>query len=401
MYFYRRAIHPEHYNMGKDIHKSVFDEGTLTKLAILREYIKRWFPVFLKDQRYTYRRVQIYDFFAGAGSDIEGNKGSPIIILEELRTYCKTIIERNLKVNLFFNEFKIEKYHKLNIIVKDFISGCRKSEYCPLSHTFECPFDFITENKDFKVLFNELYPELKKALQIPRFMFLDQNGIKFIDHDIFSKLISLGRTDFLFFISSSFAKRFAELPEFMEYLKVSKQEFESSKQYDCHRVILKYYKNLIPTNKVYYLAPFSIRKQDTGNIYGLVFGSNNLRGLEKFLNTAWSLDKHTGEANFDIDADRIRTGQYSVFPEGNVVKKLLLFQESLIDFISDQPKSNSEVYQFTLESGFIPSHANEILKEFQNSNHLEVQMIKGGEKVRKSSFYLKYKPEKEILIHYE
>ena len=387
--------------MGKDIHKTVFDEGTLTKLAILREYIKRWFPVFLKDQRFTYDRVQIYDFFAGAGSDIEGNKGSPIILLEELRIYCHTIKERNLKVDLFFNEFKPNKFIKLNAIVKDFITGCRKSTFCPLSSSSECPFDFKTANKDFKVLFNELFVDLKKSSHTPRFMFLDQNGIKFIDHDIFSKLISLGKTDFLFFISSSFAKRFAEMPEFMAYLKVSKQEFESSKTYDCHRVILKYYKNLIPPDKGYYLAPFSIRKADTGNIYGLVFGSNSLRGLEKFLNTAWSLDKHTGEANYDIDSDKIRTGQYSIFSEGNVVKKLFLFQDSLAGFLSTQPKTNNEVYQFTLESGFTPSHAHEILKEFQNSNHLRVKMIQGEEKVRKSSFYLKYNPEKEILIQYE
>jgi three-Cys-motif partner protein len=321
--------------------------------------------------------------------------------LEELRVYCQTIKERNLKVDLFFNEFKPDKYLKLNAIVKKFLSECRKSEFCPFSNSLECPFIFKTENKDFKVLFNELYYEMNRTSQIPRFMFLDQNGIKFIDHDIFSKLISLGRTDFLFFISSSFAKRFAEVPEFMEYLKVSRQEFESSKPYDCHRVILKYYKNLIPSSKEYYLAPFSIRKPNSGNIYGLVFGSNSLRGLEKFLDTAWSLDEHTGEANYDIDDDKIRTGQLSVFPEGNVVKKLVLFKESLCEFLSDQPKSNCEVYQFTLESGFTPSHAHEILVEFQNALHLKVQMKDGDEKVRKSSFYLKYHPEKVILIRYE
>lgn len=388
--------------MGKDIHKSVFDEGTLTKLAILQEYIKRWFPVFLKDQRHRWEKVQIYDFFAGEGSDIAGNKGSPIIFLEEIRVYCKTIKERNLKVDLFFNEFKRDKFNKLNTLVDEFLSKCRKSEICPFSDNSECPFNFIPENKDFKSMFNELYPEMKRTGQmIPRFMFLDQNGIKFIDRNIFSKLISLGRTDFLFFISSSFAKRFAEVPEFLEYLPITRQEFENSTPYHCHRVILNYYKSLIPSGKEYYLAPFSIRKPDKGNIYGLVFGSNSLRGLEKFLDSAWSLDEHTGEANYDIDDDTIRKGQLSVFPEGNVVKKLGLFQESLCEFLSDLPKSNSEVYQFTLESGFTPSHAHEILKGFQSTNHLKVTMKDGDEKVRKSSFYLKYNPEKVILIRYE
>jgi three-Cys-motif partner protein len=387
--------------MGKDIHKSVFDEGTLTKLAILREYIKSWFPVFLRDQKHFWERIQIYDFFAGEGSDIIGTNGSPIIILEELRKYCPTIKERNLKVDLVFNEFKTIKYNKLTTTVQKFLSECRLSGNCPCDDSTECPFNFSTENKDFTVLFNELYPEMKRTSKMPKFMFLDQNGIKFINRDIFSKLISLERTDFLFFISSSFAKRFAEVPEFMEYLKVSRQEFESSKPYDCHRVILKYYKSLIPLYKNYYLAPYSIRKPNNGNIYGLIFGSNSPFGLEKFLTTAWKLDKHTGEANFNIDNDPIIQGDISLFPEDNVIKKVELFKNSIIEFLKETPRTNKEVYLFTLESGFIPPHTIEILKELQRTNHIIVKSIWGSDKIKKGSYFLQYKPKREVLIRYE
>jgi len=387
--------------MGKDIHKSVFDEGTLTKLSILREYIKSWFPVFLKDQKHYWERIQIYDFFAGEGSDIAGTNGSPIIFLEELRKYCTTIKERNLKVDLVFNEFNSNKFNKLTTIVQKFISECRVSGNCPCGDSNECPFNFTTENKDFTILFNELYPEMKRTSKMPRFMFLDQNGIKFINRDIFSKLISLDRTDFLFFISSSFAKRFAEVPEFMEYLKVSREEFESSKPYDCHRVILKYYKSLIPSYKDYKLAPFSIRKPNNGNIYGLIFGSNSPLGLEKFLTTAWKLDKHTGEANFNIDNDQIIHGNISLFPEYNVIKKVELFRNSLIEFLKETPRTNKEVYLFTLESGFIPTHTIEILKELQRTNCIIVEPVLDSEKINRGSFYLQYKPKREVLIRYE
>jgi len=387
--------------MAKDIHKSGFDEGTLAKLAILREYIKRWLPVFLENHKNIWGKIQIYDFFAGEGSDIDGNKGSPVVFLEELRVYCKTIQKRKLHVDLILNEYRPYKHDKLKTFIDRFLSDCRKSEYCSLQGSVICPFNLILENKDFKLLFNKLYPEMIRTSQIPRFMFLDQNGIKFIDNDIFSKLISLERTDFLFFISSSFAQRFAELPEFQEYLSVSRQEFKSSKPYHCHRVILNYYKNLIPSDKVYYLAPFSIKKPTSGNIYGLIFGSNSLRGLEKFLHSAWTMDQFTGEANYNIDDDQIRTGQFSVFPESNVVKKLGVFQNSLIEFLSDHPKTNIEVYQFTLESGFTTSHARKFLLDFQNSQHLRVHRKESEEKVRRSSFYLTYNPKKVILIRYE
>jgi three-Cys-motif partner protein len=387
--------------MGKDIHKSVFDEGTLTKLEILREYLKSWFPVFIKDHKFVWEKVQIYDFFAGEGSDIAGNKGSPIIILEELRVYCQTIKERQIKVDLVLNEFKQEKYDKLNTIVTGFLSGCKTLGSCPLGNNSECPFNFIVKNEDFHVLFRELYPEMKLSSFIPRFMFLDQNGIKFINQETFSELISLNRTDFLFFISSSFAKRFAEVPEFLEYLKVSKQEFESSKPFDCHRVILQYYKNLIPSDKDYYLAPFSIRKIRSGNIYGLIFGSNSPYGLEKFLKTAWKFDKNTGEANFNIDNDSIISGEISLFPEDNVIKKVQLFQNNMIEFLKDNPRTNKEVYLFTLESGFTPTHAIEILRKLQEINHIKVDLIIGSEKIKKGSFFLQNKPKKEVLIRYE
>lgn len=210
------------------------------------------------------------------------------------------------------------------------------------------------------------------------------------------------RTDFLFFIASSFANRFAELPEFQEYLTINRQDFQFTEPYHCHRVILNYYKNLIPSNKKYYLAPFSIKKPFTGNIYGLIFGSNHLRGLEKFLDTAWALDKNTGEANYNIDNDDIiKTGQFSLFQESNIVKKLVLFQSLITEFIKIEPRTNVEIYQFTLESGFMPYYTREILIELQNADHIKVDMVDGKEKVRKSSFYLKYNPEKLIRISHE
>jgi three-Cys-motif partner protein len=387
--------------MAKDIHKSKFDEGTLTKLTILREYLKAWLPVFLKDSKFNYEKIQIYDFFAGEGTDVIGTMGSPLIFLEEMRVYCNSISERKQKVELYFNEYKKDKFQKLQNTIVEFISSCNTSEFCTKTTQSDCAFKTFIENKDFTVMFNELFTEMSRKPQLPRFMFLDQNGIKFIDHDVFSKLISLTRTDFLFFISSAYASRFAELPEFKKYLTVERQDFDESKPYHCHRVILNYYKSLIPQGKEYYLAPFSIKKPNSGNIYGLIFGSNSPLGLEKFLNTAWKLDQHTGEANFDIDNDTIRTGQMSFFAEENVIKKVGYFKKSIVEFLQANPHTNKEIYLFTLESGFTVGHANKILNELQTNNEIKVEFTTSTEKVRKNSFYLKFKPEKEIRISYE
>jgi three-Cys-motif partner protein len=388
--------------MGRDIHATPFDEGTLMKLTILRQYIRSWFPVFFRSSELTWQKIEIYDFFAGEGTDIEGNQGSPIIFLEELRVHCKAIKDRNLSVELHFNEFKKAKSDKLTKAIEIAILSCRKSGLCPYKDHEDCPFTIKKTQRDFKELFYELYPKMFESSQTPRFMFLDQNGIKSIDQNIFSMLINLERTDFLFFIASAFANRFAELPEFQEYINLQRQDFEVSKPYHCHRVILNYYKSLIPAEKKYYLAPFSIKKPISGNIYGLIFGSNHLRGLEKFLDAAWAIDENTGEANYNIDDDNIQKSyEYTLFPEFNVVKKTAIFEKSFLEFIKKEAITNKEIYQFTLEAGFKPSQSSKILKDLQENERIRVEYVDNQNKVRKGSFYLKYNPKKLIQIFYE
>ena len=70
--------------MAKYIHKEAFDEGTKTKLKLLRLYIREWLPVFFRNSNTTWQEIEIYDFFAGSGTDADGNYGSPLIFLEDL-----------------------------------------------------------------------------------------------------------------------------------------------------------------------------------------------------------------------------------------------------------------------------------------------------------------------------
>lgn len=347
-----------------DIFNKGFDEGTQIKLYILRKYLQEWLPVFLKRKEKYWKDISLYDMFAGEGKDAEGVNGSPLIMLEELMPYCKTISDESLRLNILFNEFDKKRFKALEKNIKEKRLECKDSDSCPNSK--DCILNIVTENEEFKPLFSKWFPQMKQTGKRPRFMFLDQFGIKQITEDIFKQLVSLQRTDFIFFISSSFANRFAEQPEFKNYLKLSRESFDPKNPHHCHRVVFNYYKQLIPKDKEYYLAPFSIKKG--ANIYGLIFGSHNPLGIEKFLNICWGINENTGDANYDIDNEKINPNQPSLWPEHDVSNKIQVFQNELKNkIIGDVIKTNTEAYKFTYDMGCKPIHANEVLRELKRN----------------------------------
>jgi len=359
--------------MARDIHKSSFDEGTQIKLLILNEYFKEWLPVFLRARKKYWDRIIIYDFFAGEGKDVDGTQGSPLIILSELKNYCQDILKDKILCHLILNEYDKIKVEILRNNVTNKLKHCKNYPSCPKTTNEDCTFQITIEDKDFRSLFMEVYKSMKSNPELPRFMFLDQYGIKQITGDVFRKLVELKRTDFIFFISSSFASRFAEMPEFKKYLKLSREEFDLNKSFHCHRVIFNYYKQLIPVGTEYYLAPFSIKKGT--NIYGLIFGTNHSLGIEKFLNICWSINEQTGDANFDIDNERINPMEPSLFEQFDLPNKIQHFQNQLKQKIrSHELSSLKQVYRFTFEMGCLPKHANIVIKELQQERIVKKQL---------------------------
>jgi hypothetical protein len=181
-----------------------------------------------------------------------------------------------------------------------------------------------------------------------------------VNDEIFGRLISFERTDFLFFISSSSFRRFANQRSFRTHFPdLDPARLRECAYSDVHRVVLEYYRSKIPATNATRLYPFSIRKEQ--NIYGLVFGSKHRLGVEKFLNIAWDKNRLNGEANFDIDDDSAKA-MPTLFPELRRPTKLEAFGGALAGFIQDRKQvSNRDVYDFALESGHAPRQARDIL----------------------------------------
>ena len=182
---------------GRNLHNEPFDESTLTKLDLYRRYVRAWLPVFLNAPKLVVDRMQIFDFFAGPGQDEKGVSGSPLIALEEIDLALKNDHRNNPEIHLYLNEFMRKKFENLKTV-------------CAASHfTANVHIHFL--NEDFPVAFRTWQAEFQNnqgsRFKTANLLFLDQNGTKQISKEVFLNIVSAERTDFLFFVSSSYINR--------------------------------------------------------------------------------------------------------------------------------------------------------------------------------------------------
>lgn len=344
-------------SIRKDIFNEPFDEGTLTKLSIYESYLKDWLPVFLAKNEIIWKNIQVFDFCAGQGKDINGVHGSPLITINAINKWSENINHKNLNVRLILNEPNKKYYSHLLEVIKSEIK----------------PKVYQTEHfqKTFDELFEKEYDSMKKSANL---LFIDQNGIKIITKEVFKKIIDLQSTDFLFFISSSFLKRFGGSKEFQNYLEIDKNDIDKNKYYHIHKTIYNFYKNLIPKGKEYFLAPFSIKKGS--NIYGLIYGTNHTLGIEKFLSICWKKDEQRGEANFDIDEENINPNMPRLFAEYNIPTKIQVFENDLENkILKKEITTNKSMYLYSLSNGFLPKHANKKINEMKSEKKIGFEFI--------------------------
>ena len=334
----------------KDINKHPFTEATMLKLDIFRRCFREWFPVFIHHP--SVKHIFIYDMFAGSGTDSEGNSGSPIILLEEAkgneRQHCKTLAENNKHVLFGFNEKEKEKKELLNKATDDFLLKCKSGcslKNCVYEKAIYCrdaSFEEIMESDNFRrILANKNYA---------KFVLLDQYGFSQITKDIFLKLVTSPLTDFIFFISSSFIKRFRDVDAVKTYIDTNRLDFEEKKPKECHRIIADYFRDLIPTDKEYYIHHFTIQKGT--NYYGLIFGTSHSLGMEKFVKVCWIEDSNSGESNCNIDNDFEKGSLF--YDPTNTTKKIKTKEELKQLILNGQIKSNVDGLKWVLSHGCEP-----------------------------------------------
>ena len=343
---------------SKNLHEKPFDEGTLKKLEIFELYTKEWLPTFIMSE---FKVICIFDFFAGTGFDVNNVPGSPIRILKQIKDQMGNIFQKGTKIFLIFNEFDKIKYAQLKSACENYIND---NEVLKRARDNKI-LNYKILQEDFKVLFPEWIECINKY---PSLVFLDQNGVKFISDEYFMPLVNSHNTDFLYFISSSYVKRFGDTVEFSKAISYNSERAEKEPTAWIHRNILEELRKRIPNGNKTKLYPFTIKKNV--NIYGIVFGASHPRAVDKFLATAWKENNINGEANFDIDDD-LNKKQLDLFGERRFTK-IEKFQQDLREKILTKVLvTNKDVYDYTLEQGHISLHATEEIKQMKKEGLID------------------------------
>jgi hypothetical protein len=99
------------------------------------------------------------------------------------------------------------------------------------------------------------------------------------------------------------------------------------------------------------------------------------------LEAKWKLDSDQGKG-----WDYIGGQQSSLFSEFKVHP----LEEKLRAFLKEKVRGNGDVYEFTLQCGFLPKHTMEVFTNLQKLQQLTVESDHGA-KVRKGWFYINYR----------
>jgi len=334
-----------------DFHNKPFDEGTLTKLQIFELYAREWFPVFLSLEKPRRAAIHVFDFFAGPGTDLGNELGSPLRLLRQLQNYQGSDGWDNVRIHVHFYDEDPNKIAKL----KENIAA----------HGLNHP----NVNFDIQPLrFDDAFRESAQTLANPqaaKLVFIDQTGVVQVTPEVFLKLVNSPTCDFLFFLSSSTLHRFYDHPA------IKQKIVRPDDYYHVHRAALEYYRSLLPPDQEYYLAPFSIKKG--ANIYGLIFGSAHPLGIDKFLEVAWRKDEFSGEADFSINRENIRPDQLRLPLDEVRASKITAFESELEGLLRSGHLSNEvDVMRVCFENGVKRQHAKPVLVKLKREGVIDL-----------------------------
>lgn len=265
---------------------------TLAKHRILRHYLHAWFPILA---RYHSKIVYI-DGFAGPGSYIRGEEGSPLIALRALLEHQHIAqISKAHQYRFVFIEKEPERAEYL------------EAELAIFGSSINWP-----ENVKFEVVTGEFAVEIGGVLDrlenegfgsAPRFTFVDPFGYAGTPMRVIKRLVETPRSEVLIFFPYPSIERFAGyLPQeehFNELFASSTVWRRPLQESDPDRkrsgFVEAYERRLKEFTSLAHVWKFELIDKGEDHFF-LIFATNSEDGLSEMKVAGWSVDKFSGVA---------------------------------------------------------------------------------------------------------
>lgn len=354
----------------KDVKTNLFNHSE-AKVRLLGEYLKRYLNIIGNDR--FIKKIHIHDLFCGDGIYKNGGEGSPLVIMREVKDlYFKNVAGNpNLpKINCHFNDIDQEKIKNVDKAIQD------KSLYYPNFGNLE--FSSV----DYKELLIDLSQKIGKLSNEKAFIFIDLYEYKHIKVSHIKELIKSRKAEVLLWLPTQFMYRFetngtpTALKDFIEEIVPYKQWKSSDSVWKFIGQLKDGFQKGVGSN--YFVDTFTIEK-DKNTVFCLFFFSPHIKGFEKMLEAKWEIDNEYGRGWTYTDNSPTLFFEHKINP----------LEEKLKILLRTENVTNNVLYEFTLRSGFLPKHTNEILYNWQNTGLLSV-LKNDGSLARKKSFYLSY-----------
>ncbi len=332
--------------------------------------------------------IHIYDLMCGEGIYADGSKGSPIIALEKIRDHYFSNKRTSPNLEVWFNDedkSEIEKNKYKIERVKETCSQIFRPNNVSIKYT----------NRDYIELYPKVVKKLKNMLKSERaLVFLDPYGYKKIKPEYLREFLNNRKTELILFLPISHMYRFMKkslsnddfpggipLQEFLTPLIAFNHMLGEVNSPDEFILQLKESFKKFLSNRSIFVDTFTIER-DSQNIYCLFFFTSHILGFEKILESKWKIDEEQGKG-FRLNKEQ--TPLFNAIIISDYSTKLKNF------IVSEETKTNADLYLFGLDNGFLPKHTAEVLREWLRDNPKFKVYLENGNEARRNAFYLLYK----------
>lgn len=336
-------------------------EHSEAKLKLYDTYLAKYLNILARNP--YVERIFIFDLLCGEGIYEMGEKGSPIMALETIRDHYYSNNQSCPNITVWFNDIGKSEIER-GVLKIDRVKRFGEKIY----HPENVHIDFFHE--DYESLCSKAVKLVNSTHRAKGLFFIDPYGYKAVKPDDIRNMLEGNNTEVLLWLPASFMYRFANTVSYSNFKGGEPlRDFILAlfgKNPPTFKSVYDFIEQITGSFRAYlrelgiFVDTFTLERGG-GNVYSLFFFTSHIKGYETMLATKWDMDKNRGK--------------------GHTIEKSLSFSEVQLEgypqklraFISSaEYRTNAEIYRFGLENGFLPKHTNQIVREWNKEDLIEI-----------------------------